>query len=273
MMSAIPITFEEYSKADFQLEDLDELARLQASANWSEMGCYKTTSALWLAQRRFAEQGIKNPALLIVTSKNGKGTYFDAIPKTIPDWNFINVHTQKVTNVSLGQFEFNIDGKEFAQLVLGEQPTVVLAHYHCFTNDAQIKDVLYAITWDMIVLDEAHRIKDRDSQWTRNLKQLKTDSEKGTRHVMTGTGFVNRPDEIWSLLNFVDRTEWSSYWNFRKEYCWEEVNMVTGYTTIKGIKPDKLEEFRDLRKNMGPRRHLKEVRPDIAEPIFSSIIS
>lgn len=270
-MNAIPITFEEYSKADFQLEDLDRLAEQSASANWSEMGCYKTTSALWLAQIRFQQEGIKNPALLIVTSKNGKGTYFDAIPKTLPGWTFLNIHTQKVTQVELGQFEFDIDGKKFAQLVLGETPTVVLAHYHCFTNKAQIKDVLYAINWDMIVLDEAHRIKDKDSQWTRNLKQLKTEPEHGTRHVMTGTGFVNRPDEIWSLLNFVDRTEWSSYWNFRKEYCWEEVDLVTGYTMVKGIKPDKLEDFRNLRKQLGPRRRLSEVRPDILEPIFTSI--
>ena len=151
-MSAIPITFEEYSKADFQLEDLDNLVERKASANWSEMGCYKTTSALWLAQQRFEKEGIKNPALLIVTSKNGKGTYFDAIPKTLPGWEFVNVHVKKVTKVELGQFEFEIDGREFAKLVLGEKPTVVLAHYHCFTNDAQIKDVLYAITWDMIVL-------------------------------------------------------------------------------------------------------------------------
>lgn len=270
-MSAIPITFEEYQKADFQLEDLDELVERKASANWSEMGCYKTTSALWLAQNRFNKTGVENPALLIVTSKNGKGTYFDAIPKTLSDWVFLNVYTQKITKVELGKFEFEIDGREFAELVLGERPTVVLAHYHCFTNKCQIKDVLYAITWDMIVLDEAHRIKDRDAQWTRGLKQLKTDDVNGTRHVMTGTGFVNRPDEIWSLLNFTDRAQWSSYWNFRKEFCWEEEDLATGYTVIKGIKPEKLEEFRELRKSMGPRRRLREVRPDIAEPIFATI--
>lgn len=271
-MSAIPITFEEYQKAEFQLEDLDDLVNKGASANWSEMGCYKTTSVLWLAQMRFEKEEIKNPALLIVTSKNGKGTYFDAIPKTLPDWVFLNVYTQKITEVTLGRFEHEIDGKRFAQLVLGEKPCVVLAHYHCFTNNAQIKDVMYAITWDMIALDEAHRIKDRDSQWTRGLKQLKTDPEKGTRHVMTGTGFVNRPDEIWSLLNFANREEYASYWNFRKEYCWEEVDFATGYTIVKGIKPDKLEDFRNLRKDFGPRRHLKEVRPDIAVPIFASIL-
>lgn len=270
-MNAIPISFEEYQKADFQLEDLDRLVDQKASANWSEMGCYKTTSVLWLAQERFKNLGVENPALLIVTSKNGKGTYFDAIPKTLPDWTFLNVHTQKITKVELGKFEFEIDGKEFAQHVLGEKPCIVLAHYHCFTNKAQIKDVLYAITWDMIALDEAHRIKDKDSQWTRGLKQLKTDEEKGTRHVMTGTGFVNRPDEIWSLLNFVDRKEWSSYWNFRKEYCDEEVNFVTGYTIVRGIKEEKLEDFRNLRKQLGPRRRLAEVRPDIDKPIFSTI--
>lgn len=270
-MNAIPITFEEYQKADFQLEDLEGLAEQSASANWSEMGCYKTTSALWLAQDRFNNLGTENPALLIVTSKNGKGTYFDAIPKTLGDWVFLNVHTQKITKVELGKFEFDIDGAEFARLVLGPTPTVVLAHYHCFTNKAQIKDVMYAITWDMIVLDEAHRIKDKDAQWTRGLKQLKTDEVNGTRHVMTGTGFVNRPDEMWSLLNFVNRQQWSSYWNFRKEYCWEEEDFVTGYTIIKGIKPEKLEEFRDLRKSLGPRRRLREVRPDIAEPIISTI--
>lgn len=270
-MNAIPITFEQFDKAEFQVEDLEYLISKKASANWSEMGCYKTSTALWLAQEKFKRQEIKNPALLIITSKNGKGTYFDAIPKTVGDWNFINVHTQKVTQVELGKFEFDIDGKKFMELVTSERPTVVLAHYHCFTNKAQIKDLLFAFTWDMIILDEAHRIKDKDSQWTRNLKNLKTDAVLGSRHVMTGTGIVNRPDEIWSLLNFVDGEQWGAYWNFRREFCDEYEDIQTGYTVIRGIKEEKLEEFRQLRKDLGPRRTLSEVRPDIKEPIFTTI--
>ena len=108
----------------------------------------------------------------------------------------------------------------------------MLAHYHCFTNrscipqqkkikvtlpngkelerpkllpDGTIDMViprnaeLLTKHWDMVICDEAHRLKNYDAQWTRNIKKIKA----AYKHIMTGTGFVNNPAEIWSLLDFL----------------------------------------------------------------------
>ena len=81
----IEVKQDAYESTDWQEEDLENLVKLEASANWSEMGCYKTTSGIWLAERKIASLGKLNftPRLLIVTSRNGKGTYYDALPKTL----------------------------------------------------------------------------------------------------------------------------------------------------------------------------------------------
>lgn len=259
---------ERYSPAEFQLEDLAQLYDKDYSGNFSEMGCYKTTSALWLAEYKMTNK--TSPALLIITTKMGKGTYFDAVPKTIPDWIFLNVHTRKITRFELGGLlEVEQTPQEFLDAIKGDKPVVILAHYHCFMNKSPMRDVLSSIDWDGIVVDEAHRLKNRDGQWTRNIKRIKV-VPGGFKHIMTGTGFINRPDEFWSLLNFLNRSRFSSYWKFREYYCLEETDW-TGFTRIIGLKPERVEEFRALRKEIGVRRELRNVRPDIDEPITSKI--
>jgi chromodomain-helicase-DNA-binding protein 4 len=259
-------TVEFYHPASFQNEDLAYLEDLDYSANWSEMGTYKTTTGLWLAERKLKD--VENPALLIITTKMGKGTYFDAIPKTLPSWAFINMDARKITRIEFGgELRLSVTPEEFANTVVGPAPTVVLAHYNNFTNKAAMRPLLMSFRWDGLIVDEAHRLKNRDGQWVRWIKKIKADF----RHIMTGTGFINRPDELWSLLNFLDRKEYSSFWNFFEEFCEIEVDWGTGFQRVSGIKPEKIDEFRDLRKSLGPRRMLNEVRPDIDEPIYTPI--
>jgi chromodomain-helicase-DNA-binding protein 7 len=256
-----------YEPAPFQVEDLEYLTDRDWSANWSEMGCYKTTTALWLAEQKL--QNVQSPAIQIITTKMGKGTYFDAIPKVLPKWIFFNIGPQGITRVEMqGRLELPVTGEEFVKAIMSDSPVVVLAHYHCYMNKSKLREILYGIAWDGLMVDEAHRMKEKDTQWTRNIKKVPL-TENGFKHIMTGTGFINRPDELWSLLNFLDPQRFTSYWKFRRHFC-EEIEMG-GFTRILGIYPDKKEEFRNLRKEVGVRRELKDVRPDILTPIETEI--
>jgi SWI/SNF-related matrix-associated actin-dependent regulator of chromatin subfamily A member 5 len=170
------------------------------------------------------------------------------------------------------------------------RPVVAIAHYHCFTDRAcipkQVKGEnglpimnnngtfemtepynlkLLRMHWDMVIVDEAHRIKNHDAQWTRNIKKLKAEY----KHIMTGTGFVNNPAEIWSLLNFLFPKTYSAYWKFRTYFCEEED--YSGYKKIVGIKPDKEDEFKRLVRRIGVRRTMLECFPNITEPIETVI--
>jgi SNF2 family DNA or RNA helicase len=277
-MSQLAITFvkqaewkQEYFPEPWQEEDLADLLDpdrdYPSGTNWSQMGCYKTTTGLWLAERYAKLHGIENPNVLIVTTKSGKGTYRDAIPKSLDkSWRTFNISTKGADILGPFGLEHKYDMDYFFRdLKEPKRKNIVLAHYHCFVNKATIWKILALINWDVIICDEAHRMKNRETQWTRNLKLL----NKGMGHVMTGTGFINDPSEMWSPLNFLNRAQFPSYWKFREYYCLEED--YTGFRKVTGIDPEHEEEFKTLRKRLGPRRTMAEVHAGIPEPIFTPL--
>lgn len=275
-LSFIPVEADSFKSTDWQEEDLTHLVPLEYSANWSEMGCYKTTTGLWLAQRRIAKLNMTTvtedfqieetgPCLLIITSRNGKGTYYDAIPKTLAQQGYrffdvtVNGVVEREHDLITGKWEIG-DFYEMRREI--KTPHIVLAHYHCFTNKSPVRQWLHRIGYAFIIVDEAHRIKNKDGQWTRHIKKL---SSIGGKHVMTGTGFVNRPDEIWSLLNFLDKERFSSHSDFVDRYVLEED--WNGYKVILGLNEKNKEEFRELVREIGPRREMRKVHSNIQEPI------
>lgn len=288
------------SPEDYQIDDLEELIKgersaaqdlmdveelVERNANWSEMGAKKTSTALWLIQRRCKMLGIKNPNVLVITTRGGKGTYFDLGPKLLPGWTVFNVQTQ-----SIGVF---VNGKEIKLPKIKhvpdkfDMPALVITHYAVFSKSNSGKaltdehgepvldpdtgsvvmvegtqaDKIVKRQWDFVILDEAHRIKDKDAKWTVVIKRIKCKN----RHIMTGTGFINRPDEIWSELNFLNKHAFPGYNDFKDEFC--EIDSWSGYSVIKGVKPEKKDEFRALVRALGPRRTLDEVMPNIKKAV------
>lgn len=292
-----------FKMAPFQVEDIDTLAEQDEAALWNEMGTFKTSTAEWLWERKLKH--IPNPRVLVITTKTGKGAYLESLHEILPEWDTFVATSKGYQMVLGGKVITRYNKKVELPNPLYFRPVVVLAHYNCFTNRACIpQPVKETVTdkwgnekkqnklnpetgtfemtvpacgelllkhWDMIVIDEAHRIKNQDAQWTRNIKRLKSPH----KIIMTGTGFVNNPAEIWSLLDFLYSGRKNSphaeivggtgYWKFREYFC-EEDN-VGGYRKIVGIKPDKEDEFRELVRRVGIRRTMLECFPDIQEPI------
>lgn len=269
----------------WQDEDISYLdQREDNSANWSEMGCKKTSTGLWIAEKKATQFANGSPpAILVVTSRTGKGSYFQLAPGILPGWTIFNVRTDGIW-VLVDGTEVKLSGYPFLPKKIAV-PHLVITHYNLFSfcqagkpklderknpiikEDGTLEmmpwkqgDYIIDHDWDVVILDEAHRIKDRQAKQTRGVKKLKAKY----RHVMTGTGFINRPDEIWSLLNFLDKSEFRSYWDFREEYCMEDE--YNGYRSVVGIKPDKVDNFRKLVRTVGVRRTLDEVLPSIKQP-------
>jgi SNF2 family DNA or RNA helicase len=119
--------------------------------------------------------------------------------------------------------------------------------------DNSIKD----FKWDLIVCDEAHRLKSRDSQVSEGVNYLKS-----KHHLfMTGTPITKSETEIWRLLNIFDSRRFKSFWNFAKYYCSVDRNM---YGIVIGMlrKPDEYKRlinrymFRLLKEDVA--KHLPE---------------
>ena len=262
-----------YDQTDWQEKDLRYLAPMPYSANWSQMGCFKTSTGLWLLQKK----RVKNT--LIITSKVGKGAYFSDFYRCLPEsWELYNLNIHDMTR-RINEYEEKVDLNEVLTIIrsgMHNNPMIVLAHYDVFTTSAQNSsrkrnggtvgtlDKLKTIQWDMILPDEAHKLKNPKAQWTRNIKRLKATN----RHIMTGTGFVNNPAEMWSLLNFLHPSEFSSYWAFRNYFCDQYLD-ARGFRVIRGILPYRLDEFRRLRKRLGPRHLMSTVHKNVQKPIES----
>jgi SNF2 family DNA or RNA helicase len=270
---AEPIQTERFEPTEWQKKDLRFLAPMPYSANWSQMGCFKTSTALWLLEKKKVRNAI------IITSKIGKGAYFSDFYKCLPEnWELYNLQIHSATRREPDGSEYPVD----LDVLLTEikydhhdNPRVILAHYDIFTDAANkssrkkndggpgIFDKLEKIVWEMILCDEAHRLKNRKAQWTKNIKKLKAIA----KHVMTGTAFINNPGEMWSLLNFLDKSKWRGYWPFVNEFCEQVIIQPQGYVQIKGVLPYKKDEFRKLRQSLGPRHTMATVHKGITKPI------
>lgn len=262
---------ERFFPRDWQQHDIEFLEKLDYSANWSSMGCFKTSTGAWLIDRKVGPEA----NVLIITTKSGKGPWFDIIPRCLGnEWRVFNIGTKTVDEVLLDDLRVESDIDDLVKLLVRRSGRIlVMAHYHVFMNKSFMRNVLEegiasnSYEWDMILVDEAHRMKEKSTQWTRNIKKQSRYAKY--RHLMTGTGFVNNPSELWSLVNFLEPHKHTSYVAFRKRFCEEE--FWTGYSKVVGIREDKIDEFIHLRKSYGPRRTMQEVHKDIAEPIYHSI--
>lgn len=68
--------------------------------------------------------------------------------------------------------------------------------------------------FDMVVLDEGHKIKNKDAQITQAVKQIRCKS----RFILTGTPIQNNLAELWSLFDFIAPGLLGTHVIFQKEF-------------------------------------------------------
>lgn len=258
-----------------------------ASANWDDMGCKKTTTGLWAIQRMIEEEGIEKPSILIITTRAGKGTFYDWAPRILPDCMLLDAGSQSISVVKDGKIIKLPPSKLKYVPAKFDFPCIVLAHYQIFSRsthgqfkmdaegnpqrdedggaimeDKTQTDYICTREWDFCWLDESHKIKDRNAKWTKNIDRIKAKN----RHVSSGTGYINRPSEIWKPLNWLDPAAFASYWTFHDLFC--DFDESDGYSREIGVKPEMRDAFRKIVRAYGPRRTIDETHPNIKKPIF-----
>jgi len=102
---------------------------------------------------------------------------------------------------------------------------VVITNYESM---AKINPRLVCFQWDLLVIDEAHYLKNQKT--LRYVSILGGESKRGVefqaisarrRVFCTGTPIVNYPAELWPLISAVDPERWNqkTFWYYHKRYC------------------------------------------------------
>jgi SWI/SNF-related matrix-associated actin-dependent regulator 1 of chromatin subfamily A len=88
--------------------------------------------------------------------------------------------------------------------------------------------------WDLLIVDEAHMIRNSSARRTRQVvggREIKDKKSGDVKHVAidpipckravfcTGTPISNRPKELWPLVNFLDPQTWNNEFQFLRRYC------------------------------------------------------
>ncbi|MGH9204408.1 MAG: SNF2-related protein, partial [Vicinamibacterales bacterium] len=94
--------------------------------------------------------------------------------------------------------------------------------------------------WALVVADEAHRAKDPRAKQTRALWAVGQTAKR--RVALTGTPIANAPDDLWSVMHFVEPDDWPAKTRFIDRYCMLGVAVWGGIEVI-GLRPDTRDEF------------------------------
>ena len=73
------------------------------------------------------------------------------------------------------------------------------------------------IPWELLIVDEGHRMKDPTSKQTRAVWAIGENTP--WRWVLTGTPLTDTPETLYPILHFLDPNEWPSKTAFINRYC------------------------------------------------------
>uniref|UniRef100_A0A7N8XU94 Chromodomain helicase DNA binding protein 7 n=1 Tax=Mastacembelus armatus TaxID=205130 RepID=A0A7N8XU94_9TELE len=232
---------------EYQLEGLNWL-----TFNWynsrncilaDEMGLGKTIQSITFLNEIYMK-GIEGPFLVI------------APLSTIPNWerefrtwtelNAVVYHGSQASRKTIQAYEMYYRDTQ-GKIIKG----VYRFHAVITTFEMILADCpeLRSIPWRCVVIDEAHRLKNRNCKLLEGLKMMDMEHKV----LLTGTPLQNTVEELFSLLNFLEPERFLSEQTFMTEFgdlkTEEQVQKLQGI-----LKPMMLRRLKeDVEKNLAPK--------------------
>lgn len=178
---------------DYQKQGMLHLAFLERAILADEMGLGKTVQAIGAAKLLRKLRGIQK--VLVVSPTSLKGEWEEQIAKFVDLPSLI------------------IEGKRSERLSQYQQASFFyLTNYEQVVRDRE--DIQRLIMPELVILDEAQRIKNWRTKTAMRLKQL----ESPYAFVLTGTPLENRIDDIYSLVQFLYPKLFGPLFRFNREF-------------------------------------------------------
>lgn len=177
----------------YQREGMLHLAFTERALLADEMGLGKTIQAV-AACALLNRLGMAK-RVLVVTPASLKSEWEEQIAK------FTDLGSQVVFGIPEKRWKFYETG-----------PFFTLVNYEQILRD--FKEINDRMKPDVVVLDEAQRIKNWSTKTAQAVKKL----QSRYAFVLTGTPIENRIDDLYSIVNFIDPARLGSLFRFNREY-------------------------------------------------------
>lgn len=179
----------------YQKEDADFLSTLDTGACFNEQRTGKTPTILEVCRLKNCKK------ILIICPKSA-----------IPQW--LTEYKKWLEKPCVATFGNRLKKEE---AIANWQHGLIMS-YDALKNTKRSEGFLSAVLKqnpDMVILDEAHRIKDPKSA---NAKAAFALLKIPNRFILTATPAHSKPEEIFSLLHFIKPKQYPSYWGFINKY-------------------------------------------------------
>jgi len=238
---------------EFQKEDVIFLGVKSAVLIANEMGTGKTYEAI-----------VRD---LIIREKSTDGPFNASQCNTLvvaplttleSTWKF---HYNELTDLHVTMVDPKDRNKSWAEFL--SHGGVFCVHWEAL----RLMPDLAKLNWTHIIADEVHRAKNRKAQQTRMLKTIPAEFKSG----LSGTPVVNRPDEMWSILNWLYPNQYRSYWKFVNMYVEFVTEFNKGHQYRRILGPKNLDHLHDAIKPFYVRRRKQDVLKDLPEKYYTEI--
>ncbi|XP_053322550.1 chromodomain-helicase-DNA-binding protein 7 [Spea bombifrons] len=208
-----------------------------------EMGLGKTIQSITFLYEIYLK-GIHGPFLVI------------APLSTIPNWerefrtwtelNVVVYHGSQASRKMIQLYEMYFKDPQGRTMKSSYKFHAIITTFEMILTDCP---ELRNVHWRCVVIDEAHRLKNRNCKLLEGLKMMDLEHKV----LLTGTPLQNTVEELFSLLNFLEPDRFPSESNFMQEFgdlkTEEQVQKLQGI-----LKPMMLRRLKeDVEKNLAPK--------------------
>ncbi len=221
---------------DYQIEGMLHLAFSGRAMLADEMGLGKTVQAI--AAAHVMHDLFKVRRVLLVTPVSLKTEWEEQIRK-FTDLSFHTVYGGR---------------KERLHAYSKSDAFFLICNYEQVIRD--ISDINSLCQPDLVILDEAQRIKNWRTKSAQTIKKL----DSKFAFILTGTPIENRIDELYSITEFIDPTIFGSLFRFNRNFYSFDVD-----GKVSGLK--RLRELHETIKQVMLRRRKDEVEDQLPERV------